>query len=354
MPSSIQVTNVPGNCTVNGGTVRCRLAPVHVNEAISIPLALTPTAAVANANLTAAVIGHETDPVTSNNTATRAVAATLQVDLHVALAAAAATVDHGAVTRITATASNSGLSPASNSTLSFDLAGFTAPTLTPSRGSCRSAAPFTCSLGTLAPGETVTVTLDLTASALGASTLSAMLQDGAAQFMANQTQSVTARPVGDASVQVTDSVDPALRDAAYQYTATVRNVSGDPAAIDFTATVAGASVANTTTSGGTCTNTASTVACTLTALAAGASTTVTINASSTTVGTASVSAAVTYGGTDSAAGNNAASASTTINAPTVPQPPGGGGSSGGGGGRLDWLALGLLGLLLARRRAPAG
>jgi hypothetical protein len=69
-------------------------------------------------------------------------------------------------------------------------------------------------------------------------------------------------------------------------------------------------------------------------------------------------ATVTFSGTDPVATNDTATATTTVNAPSSSSSSGGGSSSsgGGGGGSLDWLALGLLGLLLASRgwpRAPA-
>lgn len=345
MPASMKVSAVPANCTVNAAVIRCELAAVHVGETASVPLGLIPAASASPVNLTAAVTGHEKDPVAGNNSVTQSISSTLQVDLRLALTTTATTVDHGAVVRFTATATNQGASPAASVALAFNLGSFTAPVL----GSTCAAASLVsdCVFGTLASGESVTVTLDVKASGLGANTLTATVQDGTAQFSAAQSQTVTARPVGDVSVDVTDSADPVQRDTNYQYTATVRNVSGDPAPVDFAATVTGATVASATTSGGNCTTTTSTVACSLTGPAPGASTTITINTSSATVGTASISAGVTYAGTDSVAGNNSASASTTISAPPAPTPPGGGGK--GGGGRFDWLAAGLLGALLSRR-----
>ena len=347
MPASMQLSTAPANCTVNAAVIRCELAPVHVGETVSMPLGLVPAASATPANLTATVTGHEKDPVAGNNSVTQSISATLQVDLRLALATTVTTVDHGAVVHFTATATNQGTSPAAGSVLSFNLGSFTAPAL---GGTCPAMSlASSCLFGTLAPGESATVTLDVKASGLGANTLTATVQDGTAQFSATQSQTVTARPVADVSVDVTDSADPVQRDTNYQYTATVRNVAGDPAPVEFAATVTGATVASATTNGGTCTTTTSTVACSLSGLAAGSSTTITINTSSATVGSASISASVTYAGTDSVGGNNSATASTTISAPPPPTPPGGGGK--GGGGRFDWLALGLSGLLMARRHA---
>jgi hypothetical protein len=260
-------------------------------------------------------------------------------------------IDHGSRMRFTITSSNQGGISASDATLQLNLTGFASPAVAISRGSCVVAVPSTvCSIGTLAPGETVTATLDATAAALGSNTLEVRLRELPAGPEVMQTLIMSARAVGDASVEVTDSADPVLRDAGYQYTATVRNVSGDSAPIEFSAALTGATAGTVTTSGGTCTSTASTVTCALTALAAGASTTVTINATSAAAGTASVTATVTYTGTDSSAANNTATASTTINAPAPPPPSGGGGGGGGGGGRFDWLFAALLGALLARRQ----
>jgi photosystem II stability/assembly factor-like uncharacterized protein len=358
LPSSINATTVPSGCTLNSSTVRCRAASLRVGQQASFALGLTPTAVVTAAPLTATVSGHETDPNSTNDTAARNITALAPIDLRLGVTGGGIVVDHGSTTRFTITSSNQGGVSASNATLQLNLTGFASPIVTISRGSCAIAVTSTvCAIGTLAPGETVTATLDVNAAALGSNTLEVRLRELPAGPEIMQTLIMSARAVGDASVEVTDSADPVLRDAGYQYTATVRNVSGDSAPIDFSAALTGATAGTVTTSGGTCTSTASTVTCALTALAAGASTTVTINATSATAGNASLTATVNYSGTDSVAANNTATASTTINAPAPPPPSGGGGGGGGGGGRLDWLLAALLGVLLARRQlrllAPA-
>ena len=114
---------------------------------------------------------------------------------------------------------------------------------------------------------------------------------------------------------------------------------------------------------GTCTTTATSVDCDFPLLLNGAiAGTAIIAITTTAAGTVTATATVTFAGTDPVSTNNTASASTTVNAPPTPPPPptptpAGGGNNAAGrrqqwrwGGRFDWLAIGLLGLLLAGRR----
>jgi hypothetical protein len=98
---------------------------------------------------------------------------------------------------------------------------------------------------------------------------------------------------------------------------------------------------------GTCTVSMDSATCQLGNLASGASATITLSASVASAGTADVLASVDAVVSDPKIDNNLLHVITTITAPPSSSPPPK--KKGGGGGGLDWLALGLLGVLLASR-----
>jgi len=97
------------------------------------------------------------------------------------------------------------------------------------------------------------------------------------------------------------------------------------------------------------------VRCTLTALASGAATDILVTLNAAAAG--AVAGDITVAGADADVDDPDSANNKGTLAASVTSPGGGGGSSsssssGGGGGRVDWLALGLLGLLLASRGRP--
>ena len=360
LPTFVTLATPPSGCTLSGQTLSCHIAPLLFNQKMNFPLSLQLTSSAATGSITATAVGHEADAYMTNNSITKAVSSTRQIDFGLTLAPTTLDVDHGGVARFVATAINRGATPATGSTLSFDLGTLSSPAFTASRGTCSVAAQLaTCALGSLAAGETVTVTVDATASAVHTNTLTAVLRDASAAFEATQSAAVEARPVGDLSVTVTDSADPVVRATDFQYVATINLVTGDTAAAQFAATFTGVTVSAATSTRGNCSVAASSVSCALSPMGPGDTATVTITAAGAAAGNGAVAASVTYGGTDSAPGNNSATASTVINDPPAPPPVmggGGGGSSGsssggggGGGGRFDVLAALLLGGLAIMR-----
>ena len=160
------------------------------------------------------------------------------------------------------------------------------------------------------------------------------------------------------SVGLAESLDPITFGSPLSYIVSVRNLGPNAGGAHLAVALTGGSVAVVTPTNGTCTSTATSVDCDYPTLANGATGTAIILLTTTAAGTATATATATFGGVDPVSTNNAATASTTVNTPPPPPPPAGGGNSGGGssggggggGGGFDWLAVGLLGLLLAGRR----
>ena len=218
----------------------------------------------------------------------------------------------------------------------------------PARSRCRQ------SIATWATNSNATVHLTLRGDAVGTTTLGALATaDG---LDADDDQAATAyvrvTPLADAAVELAAAAGNKVAGTAYSYTATVRNNGPDAAEIRAGFTVSGASVSAATTASGTCTVTSSSADCTLNSLPSGTSTTINYTVNAAVAGNVTANVSVSIDGNDTASANNAVNLAIAVAAPS---PPGGGAGSGGGGGggRFDWLAAGLLGLLLARRKISA-
>jgi uncharacterized repeat protein (TIGR01451 family) len=93
-------------------------------------------------------------------------------DLGLSASAAANPINTGDQDTVTDSVTNSGPYPATNTTFTDPAAGFTIDSVTPSQGSCtHTDTTVSCSLGTVAPGQTVTIQIVLTANSAGTITL---------------------------------------------------------------------------------------------------------------------------------------------------------------------------------------
>ena len=120
------------------------------------------------------------------------------------------------------------------------------------------------------------------------------------------------RLAGDASVEISDSKDPASAWEAFTYTVTVRNGGPNAGPVNVAIPVTGANVTNVTTSSGTCAMGVTAANCTITALASGASAVINVTVVATTAGTASATATASFGGFDPVTANNSATAETQV------------------------------------------
>lgn len=233
-------------------------------------------------------------------------------------------------------------------------------------GTCTSiGSQASCSLGSLAPGTSRTVTLSLTGRALGTETLNARVfaANDAAPGNNSMTVEVVTDPIAD--LGVTLIATPANLVVGDDTTLTVTmNNAGPAAAADARLSIdvpAGITIGSFGADGLSCLASANSISCSPVALAVGEARSVTVTAHAATAGTRTVSALALSSAIDPVSGNNSASAVLTISAggggggPPNPPPPSSGASGGGGGGSLSLPLLAALALALGvSRRRPAG
>jgi hypothetical protein len=307
---------VPGTCARTAQTLHCTIPPLWLNDTYDVSLPLSVSASGGTGQFTAALTTHEADTDRSNNNFSLAVTGSELANLALGVAVNANVLDRGASTRTTWSVLNQGPSPSTLTTLDVQIPpGLNVTGHTQTRGTCAmDTGVFNCDLGTLNAGQTAIVTLDVQAATPGSRDIVGSA-DGAGSDSGNLHDNhvtVTVRPVGDVSVVLAESADPIQVGTSFDYTATVRNLSGDGSGVHVTVPVTGARVSLAATLNGSCTRTDTQVDCDITNLAAGASTTIDIHLDALTAGIATATATATYAGVDTDTTNNAASIGTTL------------------------------------------
>jgi photosystem II stability/assembly factor-like uncharacterized protein len=347
--------SVPANCAQTGTLLRCQLGALRVDQSVSVPLTLAVGATPVDlqAQVDSTLTGHEPDVAMADNSLSTGVYSAEIADVDVAFSGGLPAIDRTQSTTVTATVSNAGPSPSTSTVLILQIPAILTVSNIVANGTCTTAADtITCNLGTIPSNATTNVTFTATGSAVGNNIVAATVQRAGIDPDQSHgaTRDFSVRAIADLGITLADSADPVTAGNAFQYTATINNAGPDGGAVSSTITVAGANVTSATVSGGTCTNTAAAAVCNFTSLASGASAAITVNVTAGAAGTASATATVQFGGTDSVSTNNSSTANTTLSAPPSPPNNGGGGGGGGsGGGRFDWLLAALLGLIAIRR-----
>ena len=184
---------------------------------------------------------------------------------------------------------------------------------TSSQGVCIGTSTVTCSLGALGSGDDATVTIIVTATAVGAITNTASVVGKEADPDTGDntvSEANTINEAADLSVTKTDSDDPVLVGSSLTYTVVVTNDGPSTGTeVTLTDTLPGnVTFVSSTPSQGGCNGT-STVTCNLGTLASGDDATVTIVVITNTT-------SVTSGVSDPLARNNSSSQSTTVTTPS--------------------------------------
>ena len=281
-----------GSCSELSGTVTCNLGSLANGASATITILVTPTAPGTITN-TATVTGTENDPNTANNN-TGPVSTTVNpipppsADLSITKTDSPDPVTVGQTLTYTITVTNNGPSGATGVTVTDTLPGsVTFVSASPTQGSCTpSSGTVTCNLGSLANGASAIITIQVTPTATGTITNSAIVtgNENDPNTGNNNTGPVTTTvdppPPTNADVSITkaDSPDP-VPSVGQNLTYTITVTNNGPATatgVVMTDTLPSTvSWVSTNTTQGSCSGT-TTVTCNLGTLNNGASATITI------------------------------------------------------------------------------
>jgi len=311
----VSATPSQGSCNT---TVVCVLGTIASGSSATITLVvqISPSFTDSLSN-TASVTSSTTDPDPGDNTVTETVAVNAQADLSIAKTDNPDPVVAGQSLTWTLAVSNAGPSTATNVLVTDALPdGVTLASATPSQGSCGGG--VSCSLGTLNPGSSATITLNVTTSsgltgtlANTASVTSNTLDLNAANN--NDTENTTVNVQANLSISKADSADPVAPDDTLVWTLAVSNAGPSDAG---SVTVSDPLPANVTfvsavSTQGSCD---ATVSCSLGTLVAGSTATVTITVTinSGFTGTLSNTATVSSSSPDPNSANNSDTETTSV------------------------------------------
>ena len=301
-------------CAVNGGDVSCNVGVLAAGATASVTIHLNAMLpGIATANATATYAGRDTNP--ANNTA--AIGTTLRTvgDVSVEISDNADPVAVDAPYAYTVTLRNGGPN-AGAVQVAIPVNNATVTGATSSSASCsHTATSATCDVTSLAGGGTAAINVTVigitpgTASASATATFAGVDTNAANN---SATASTVVRLVGDLSVEITDSVDPANVDAAFDYVVTTRNAGPNAGPVQVVISVLDATVNAVASPGAACTRTANSVTCDIASLPNGGSNVINVSVASAVAGTASALATATYAGVDTNTANNRDMAGTLV------------------------------------------
>jgi uncharacterized repeat protein (TIGR01451 family) len=229
---------------------------------------------------------------------------------------------HGQSAVFTVTVTNQGPDAATGVTLTDTMTGAALVSASSTIGSCNTATPIVCNIGTLNSGQSAVITISVNANTVGtinnSATVSATEFDSNTGNNATGTSAVTVSAAADLGVSVTDSPDPVSGGASTIYTVTVNNAGPDNATSAAVAlTVVNGSIVTTSSGIFVCTGSATSQTCTAASpLATGSfiiSVTVQAPAAS---GVMSLKAVASSGAGDPTPANNSQTQATTISVST--------------------------------------
>jgi uncharacterized repeat protein (TIGR01451 family) len=312
-----------GSCGQASGTVTCNLGAVASGASATVQIAVTAPAEGTITN-TASVSAAETDPSSANNAASAQTTVTPVADLGLTKSDSPDPVLTGGTLTYSLVVQNNGPSAASGITLTDNLPTFLVyQSASPSQGTCAEASgTVTCSLGTVANGNSATVQIQVTPQTTGQFTNTASVQSTATDLVSGNNQASETTTVlpslqtADLSLTKTDSSDPIPAGATLTYDLAVHNNGpSDGTGVTMTDNLpSGVSYQSATSSQGSCSESGGSVTCNLGEIPAGNSVTISIRVTPLAAGTITNTASVHGGQTDPAGGNNSASEETTVTA----------------------------------------
>jgi uncharacterized repeat protein (TIGR01451 family) len=313
-------TPTQGSCSESAGTVTCALDAIADAGSASVEIKVTPqaTGTIINEATVSSEVG---DPNTADNSASVQTTVDPVADLSVSKSDSPDPILVEELLTYSLSVHNAGPSSAAGVSLTDDLpAGVTFDSAVPSQGTCsEESGVVTCTFGTLADEDTVTVEIKVRPQAAGSisnqADVTSDTHDPASADNSASTETTVNR-VADLSLTKSDSPDPAVVNEQVTYTLSIHNSGPSNATgVSVTDTLpGGVNYESATPSQGTCSEAAGTVSCALGTVTNGSDATVTIRIRPQSAGAITNEASVTSDATDPSSGNDSASAETTVNA----------------------------------------
>lgn len=170
LPAGLSFVSASPGCTQAFGTVTCTVGALASGATTTFAVVAAVASTAGGELVNAAVVSSDdTDPNSANNSSTSRVAVAGRADVEVTKIVNRTEVDGNAQMAWTATVINRGPGPAAGVTLIDEPSlPVTFSSVTSTVGTCTTVIPVQCALGTLAVGQTVTVTLIGRATIAGA------------------------------------------------------------------------------------------------------------------------------------------------------------------------------------------
>ena len=318
----VSLSTTQGTCTHDASTFYCTIGDVANGATVTITLVVTVLSNTSVVNV--ADVQAANDNNYGNNHVTDTITVGTAADLQLTKTAAPTSAAPGDTVTFTLVARNAGPSSASSVQL-VDLLpeGLQNPTVSPADECSITGTEVSCSIGTLANGDSftavVTATISPTFSDAGLTNTATVTTTTIDSDLTNNSATVTvdvSAPSADLAVTKTLTTDPLVAGAPVRYTLAVEN-HGPAEATDATLSdqlPASLSNVSVTSDLGTCTEAAGLVTCDFGTIPAGASSTVTVTAELATSATGELAntAHITSDTPDPNTANNSSTATATI------------------------------------------
>ena len=309
--SLVSSTSSQGTCS-GSSSITCVLGSIAGGDVVTVDIVVIAGATGDHTN-TAVVSSGETDPRTGDNTATETTTVNPAADLVVTKSDSPDPVFLGRDLTYTLTVRNLGPSEATGVTLTDTLPARVNLVSAPA-GCAEADGAVTCVIGTIAAGDSSTVNIVVSSTAIGSitNTVRVTANEGDPNTGDNATvQTTTVDPAADLGITKADSPDPVLLRSTLTYTLTVSN-KGPSEATGVVLTDTLPAVVNFVSASTSCLDAGGTVTCQIGTLASGDSTTVSILVSPTVLGAITNTARVTGAVGDPSAGDNSSTTTTSV------------------------------------------
>ena len=313
LPPGVTFVSASAGCRESQDTVTCALDPIASGDTATLTIIVIPTA-IGDLSNTAVVTGNVADLDTGDNTTSQTTTVNSAADVSVTKSGSPDPVLLDSTLTYTLTVVNKGPSVAIGTTL-VDTLPSSVSFVSASAGCNEASGTVTCTVGTVASGDSATVSIAVSATTLNpiTNTVRVTSNHGDPNTGDNTTTETTSvNPAADLSVTKADSPDPVLLGSDLTYSLTVTNKGPSEATgVTLTDTLP-AGVSFLSASPG-CLEAGGTVRCVIGTLPTGDSSTVSIIVRTTAVSTISNTGTAAANEGDSRPVDNDATATTRVN-----------------------------------------